>query len=512
MSETGQTGKRRRKKIFSLPLSINRHCRTAPYLQISTAVKEALTNGTLKSGDRLPSIRALARAIGVSPETVAKAYTLLRTMGLLESVRGSGCTVIEPSIASGADHADGRAHAGEHLQRQRVTSKRSVAAEKVAGKWSESESTIRPFITYASPMGKLAEKEYLRLAAHYARTPWSHTGYSSPQGHLPLREVIAERVREFKGIICEPEDIIITSGTTQNMGLISDVLLEEGENIYVEDPVFREIVRVLRFKGLNTVPVAMDEEGFDIDAACAAAPARAAVVCSRYQWPTGRAMSEARRKALFDWAAYTGGWIVEVDTNCPPWVAADTFQPLRAEKDSGDCVIYTESFSFQFYPGIRLGFIIAPRSITAKFAGAKYLTDCFTPESTQETVAQFLKMDAYVQYLLKLRKLYLERNACFWALKTQLLDPYLCASSAAQGPFITLYLPETIRDTEVVEALAGEGISVRAVSSLIHGTSRLNGIVLSPGPYSEAEIRAGTEKIRACLEALSQKSVRCTSS
>ena len=142
----------------------------------------------------------------------------------------------------------------------------------------------------------------------------NHFKYSDPRGLLPLREQITEYLLAARLVDCDPERILVTSGTQQAVDLCFRVLIDVGDPVWLEDPGYPATRDAVPTLGAAIVPVPVDTAGLNVSAGIALCPrARAAYVTPSHQFPTGTVMSMVRRLELLDWAQRTGGWIIEDD-------------------------------------------------------------------------------------------------------------------------------------------------------------------------------------------------------
>ena len=378
-------------------------------------------------------------------------------------------------------------------------SKTGALAEDAISGYQPPERETEPFGIYTAPMGRFSEAAFTRIAARAARMPWRNTGYSSPYGYEPLRQTIARRLRQWKEIDCSEENIVITAGTSQSLALISSVVLEAGDTVLAEDPGYVRSQQVLEFQGRQVVPVPLDAQGLDIRLALRRAPqARAALVSAVKQFPAGITMSLERREALLRWAASGNRWIFEDDSHNVPWLSEEAAQPLRAMPMGAQAVFYMESLSFQIFPGICTGFIVAPEGFQAALAGARMMTDRFQSEYRQALLAEYLESNSYESYLRRLGRQYRLRTAFFLRTASRRLAPFGFVQRPASGAFIVLLLAPGIPDAAVKRRLAGS-LVCRALSGYGRTEAKRNGLVLGIGSFSEKEITDGVELIaQAC--------------
>lgn len=494
---------RRRQGEIRFSGELNKCADATPlYLQLQAKIRRLIADGSVSPGERLPSIRAAAEFFDIHPETVCRAYRALVEEGLIESRKGAGF-LTAADIAIKVKTAETKTSSQGSDLPHAPLAHRASDAQYAMRHYQPSQNTIRPFAVYASPMGVFADQSFLQRASRIARTPWRNTGYGSPYGDIKLRKAIARRIRQFKGIVCEPEQIILTNGTNQSLNLLADVLFEEHDKVFLEDPSYSAFRKTLAFKGASIVPVPMDRDGFDIRKAQILAPeAKAAVVSASLQLPTGCVMSSENRRLLLEWASLKKRWIIEDDTNNLPWLQDNEHQPLRAENGTEDFVIYIESLSLQIFPSIRTGFIIAPKAITEALAGARFLTDRSQAGPIQRLLAEFLESDAYESYVRRLTHQYALRNRFFIQLVQQKLSAYGHLVGSHNAAFLRFDLDQRLADKIVHEELLKLGYQSFCLSSYGTKNSSLNGLILGVGAFNQEDIEAGVSAIEGVCSKL----------
>jgi 2-aminoadipate transaminase len=222
------------------------------------------------------------------------------------------------------------------------------------------------------------------------------------QRRLPaLREWIAGQLPWDVG----PDQVLITTGSQQGLDLVAKVLIDEGSPVLVETPTYLGALQAFTPMEPAIVSVASDAEGIDVDDLKKKAPgARFLYVLPNFQNPTGRTMSEARRQALVDAARSAGLPIVEDNPYGDLWFDQPPPQPLTARNPDG--CIYLGSFSKVLAPGLRLGYVVAPKAIMPKLLQAKQAADLHSPSFNQRMVAEVLKDGFIDRHVPTIRALY----------------------------------------------------------------------------------------------------------
>ena len=318
--------------------------------QIYRQLLEAILDGRLRSGERLPPTRELARRLAVSRNTVAVAYDRLVADGFLVGRAGAGTYV-------SAEPVRGRA-APKGVVRPRAV------WESIAGGPS---GTARPGgpnmqaydFRVGVPDAELFPLEtWRRLVSRELRRGVG--GYGDPSGHEGLREAIARHIGVSRSVRAGADDVLVTNGAQQALDLVGRVLIEPGACVAVEEPGYPPARLLFRSLGARVVGVPVDGEGLDVAAIPGAA--RLVYVTPSHQFPLGTPMSLARRAALLAWAERRNAVVIEDDYDSEFRFGDRPLEPLQSLDRAGR-VIYVGSFSKTLLPMLRLGFLVAPASL-----------------------------------------------------------------------------------------------------------------------------------------------------
>lgn len=261
--------------------------------------------------------------------------------------------------------------------------------------------------------------------------------YAASEGYRPLREMVA-RMLPWD---VDPEQVLITTGSQQGLDLVAKVLVDHGSRVLVETPTYLGALQAFAPMEPEVAGIASDAEGIDVaDLARQRAGARFLYVLPNFQNPTGRTMSEARRRALVQTARELALPIVEDNPYGDLWFDAPPPAPLAARNPEG--TIYLGSFSKVLAPGLRLGYLVAPKAIFPKLLQAKQAADLHSPSFNQRMVAEVLQGGFLDRHVPTIRALYkAQRDAMLAALEREMQGLGVTWNAPEGGMFLWARLP-----------------------------------------------------------------------
>jgi GntR family transcriptional regulator/MocR family aminotransferase len=317
-----------------------------------------------------------------------------------------------------------------------------------------------------------------------------------------LRRAIADYLARRRGLICDANDIVIVSGTQQAMTLVTRVLLNEGDRAVVEDPFYQLAVQVLIAHGARISYVRTDMEGLCVGE-IPDGPSRLAIVTPSHQFPSGVVMSTSRRIELLHWACKAGAWIMEDDYDSEFHGGARPLPTLRS-LDMAERVIYVGTFSKTLFPGLRLGYIVAPSELLDDFVVAKRLDDVGSSVLEQMALATFMQSGLYERQLRRsVREVVVRRHALVEALRRRFRDQVEIGPHSA-GMHLVLWFPNLSHE-RLAAGLArasAAGVSVQMLRPHCHAPPKWPGILLGYAALSATQIRSGVEVLWESLRSL----------
>ncbi len=319
--------------------------------------------------------------------------------------------------------------------------------------------------------------------------------YAASEGYRPLCEWVA---RQLPWDV-SPDQVLITTGSQQGLDLVAKVLIDEGSPVLVETPTYLGALQAFTPMEPSIVSVHSDADGIDVnDLEQKAAGARFLYVLPNFQNPTGRTMSEARRQALVDTARRIGLPIVEDNPYGDLWFDQPPPLPLTARHPEG--AIYLGSFSKVLAPGLRLGYMVAPKAIMPKLLQAKQAADLHSPSFNQRMVAEVLKDGFLDRHVPTIRALYKHQcEVMLDALKKEMAGLDVQWNSPVGGMFLWARLPEGVSAVDLLPKAVDKGVAFVPGAAFYADGADPRTMRLSFVTASEEQIRIGIKALAAAI-------------
>jgi GntR family transcriptional regulator/MocR family aminotransferase len=464
--------------------------------QLYESIRDGILKGRLTKGSQVPSSRILMKDLGVSRNTVLSALEQLVSEGYLTARRGSGLFV-SATLPEDLINAPQSQRGGE-VQGLSVPFT-SVADELV--RFPEGPSPLQPFNFWLPPLERFPIRTWSRLMRkHLVGPDRSLMAYGRAGGFRPLREAIATHLANSRALDCDAGQVVITAGAQQGLTLVARVLLRAGDRVVVEDPVYMGAVMALRWAGAEVIPVPVDREGLDVEAATQlGAGARLAFVTPSRQFPLGMTMSVSRRLALLEWARVTGAWILEDDYDSEYRFSGRPVASLQGMDSSGR-VIYMGTFSKVLFPSLRLGYLVLPRALVDVFAAARAWSDWHSPTLEQAVLADFFSEGHFVRHLRRMRSLYAHRHAVLLAAARRHLAGLLDVQPTTGGMFTVGWLPSGTDAVAAARIASEQGVTADPLQAYAAARRQLPpGLLLGFAAFDDAAIERGVQQLAAAL-------------
>ncbi|HEY1478841.1 MAG TPA: PLP-dependent aminotransferase family protein [Gaiellales bacterium] len=467
MSETSQP--------VDLLISVTRGGNVTLVAQIEGQLRRTIRDGALRGGSQLPSTRDLASQLGVSRRVAVEAYAQLAAEGYLELRQGARPRVSLNAGAVDATPSD-PLHVPSRLRFDFRPSRPNLAAFPRAS-WLRSLRTA------------LAEMTDAEL------------GYGDPRGADSLRLALADYLGRVRGVVAEPERVIVTFGYAQGLYLVCRALAQAGaRRIGMEDPSNIDDREIVSSAGLEPVPIAVDEQGLRVDELERASP-DAVIVTPAHQQPTGVVLSRERRTALLRWLRARRAYAIEDDYDAEyryDRVAIGALQGLAP-----DHVVYAGTTSKTLVPALRIGWLVLPAALVEGVTAAKIVSDRGATRIEEHAFADFIARGELDRHLRRMRGRYRkQRDALVDAIARELPEATVTGISA--GLHVTVRLPKTYDDAGLREAAARQRILFNTMTDYRErGDEGAPALMLGYGDVPEPAIVPGLREVAKAIRAAS---------
>jgi GntR family transcriptional regulator/MocR family aminotransferase len=466
------------------------------------ALCNAIRDGRLPPGSRLPTSRSLARDHALSRSTVTAVFERLLADGYISARVGRGSFVAPQLTTELAPPPTGAlASASGHRLAPALSRRGRQMALAGAGVIAGDALLPRTFEADRVDTALFPTATWERLTARRAR--WHETQLppsSRWQGLAPLRELLAQQLRLARGIRCSAEQIVIVPGARQAMDLLARLLLNPGEDAWLEDPGSPTVMALLTAAGARVVPVPVDGEGLQVDAGLRTAlRARLAFVTASAQMPLGQPMSTPRRRALLAWARTANAYVIDKDRDGDFIFDGGGDHALKA-LDDGDCVIHLGSLAASLGPGLPLAYVVLPQRLVEPVCTALALTQAQPSLLEQAVLHDFIADGHWTRHLRDLRAVYAARLDALRHGLDRHFGRWLQVPAAQRGLNLTAWLPLSTRDDDMAARAAAAGVTVTPLAAYRLQQPMPPALRLGYAAFSEASIASGLHKLATALE------------
>lgn len=482
-----------------LPMTVGGVEKATLQNQVFEQIRTMIIDGRLRAGSPLPATRELSAQMGISRNTAVLSYERLISEGYIYTRPNVG-TFVATEIpektfltsgpdrqvaANGHDVLEGSSRGTKLSAISRVHSLRNPHRKRLKVDFWVGRPDPASF-----PVKAWSKHVWNRLQ----RSGTSLTEYGDPAGLIDLREAICDHLGPARGIIADPDQVVIVSGCQEGFNLIGRMLIESGDSIVVENPCYQGAAYVLEGLGGVLHPVPVDGDGMDVSQLPEVSGAVVYVTPS-HQYPMGVTMTLPRRVALLGWAMRNDAYIIEDDYDSD---FRFTGSPITALKglDRGNRVIYMGTFSKCMGPGLRLGFLVLPPHLAEAARRLKTLMNNGNSWLEQAAMADFMLDGGYRRHLRRVRQTYMERrDALLRSLETHFGKCDVSGEDA--GMHLIWSIPDGMPDAVSIERKALEneiGVYTFSTGAALHfgsGAADRRHLVLGYAALTPREIEAG---------------------
>ncbi len=460
-------------------ITIDRSIKTTLKEQIITQLRTNILAGDLRAGEALPSTRQLALELQVSRNVLLEAYEQLTAEGYLEGRTGTGTFV-----AQGATLA---------------LYEPPAAPSAPQGNDGRSPTDVVSFRSGIPALDRFPRRRWAQLAQEiFTYTPDRNFGYDAPEGRPELRSAIAKYVFRVRGVRCRPDQVVVTSGTTQAISLTAKLCAGPGEPFILEDPITNDIQTILASHGARLVPLPVDESGIDTAELARRSLRGSVYVTPSHQYPLGSILPIQRRVQLIEYARRTGSYIVEDDYDSEFRYEGDPIPSLQGLDPN--VVIYLGTFSKILSPALRIGYMILPDPLIERCRRLKWFSDLHTPSLEQLILARFVEDGHLERHIRNMKKLYKRKRDFIRERLKHCFGESVVIRGDSTGLHLIADFPGVTFTEPLIERILEAGVSVQPVSVHAHDrTAHGSSLIIGFGHLGEPDMALGVERLNTVL-------------
>lgn len=447
--------------------------------QIERRFRAAIESGVLASGTRMLPSRLLADRLGVSRNTVTSAFDQLVAEGYLVSRVGDGTFVTEMRRAT-------RAKPSKTPRALNLSADRLMAVRR---QLNEVGSSSGPLRIGATAFSEFPGGTWRRLARKVLGSLGGTLDYGDPSGLPALREAVCRHIAQFRGVVTEPEQIIVVEGTQGAIHLIAFVLLQCGDKVAIEDPCYQNARAVFQAHGARLVGVRVDDYGMR----SSDLPDRASLVyvTPSHQFPLGGLLPVSRRMEVLAWAQARDAYVIEDDYDSE---FSDRVVPALQSLDRYERVIYCGTFSKTLAPGLRIGYVVVPPHLTDAFRFAREAFSLGSSTHIQATVAEFIAQGYFSRHIQRLTKIYRRRRRILVDVLSNALPDGFKIGPAQTGLHVAISGPPGLDDVRIANSMSAAE-RVLPLSLLCVNRKDCKGFVLGFGSGADESVARSAEML-----------------
>jgi GntR family transcriptional regulator / MocR family aminotransferase len=483
---------------MAIPIVLDHGSRQSLQGQIFEQLRHLILAGRLKPGTPIPASRVLAEQLGTSRNTVLLVYDRLIAEGYLQARKAIGTYVNlelpETCLAATRRIATSVPVSGESIDRPVIPFIGQVPARNPRNlDFDFYPDRIDPDLFPHKIWRRFINRTFTSTSTHF-----NFTEYCDPGGLSQLREVIADHLGVARGISVSSDQIIITAGSQEGLNLAARLFVKDGTLVATENPCYQGAALLFQSYYARLIQVPVDESGLNVEQLPKEGVALLYVTPS-HQYPLGFTLPVERRLKLLDWARRCGAYIIEDDYDSDFRYRGSPLTALMGLDDYG-CVMYLGTFSKSMGAGLRLGYLVVPKTLVQAARAAKALLNSGHAWLDQATMAEFIRSGAYGNHLRRMRNLYCKRRDCLVEALHEHFGP-VHLSGLESGLHLAWHLPEGYPDAFQLQALAlrhGVGIySIGPGTACDFGKCDYSAstLVLGFSSLNEYQIRAGIRRI-----------------
>ncbi|MEE2000116.1 PLP-dependent aminotransferase family protein [Alkalimonas sp. MEB108] len=442
--------------------------------QLYLCLRQQLLSGRWPAGALLPSERQLASDLALSRTTVQQALQQLVAEGYVEAQHGRGYQIVDALPDRYFTPEPVHALTGTALPVQPYGLK--PKGLDFSGRLQPGQADVHQF-----PF-----RVWQQLLQRHGNRP-ALCGMADPLGDQPLRQALAQYLRQSRQLVCDEDTILITAGAQQALFIAAKLAARSNEQVLMESPGYPRLKQALQLAELKIHPIpANTATGLDPAGLPTAGTARALFLTPSHQYPCGGIMPLAKRLELLSWAKHQQCWLVEDDYDSEFQYRHRPIASLQGLAQ-GEGVLFVGSFSKTLFPALRLGYLVAPK---AHIRTASTLLQALQGDVAllpQAVLADFINEGHFQRHLRKMRRHYhQQKQLASTLLAAHFPDARLLAQDA--GLHLTLLLPTLRDDIALCSQLSQHGFKVQPFSRYCFLNEAERGLVIGIADADEAQL------------------------
>ncbi len=480
------------------------------YQQIIDEIKTLIDQGAIETNQALPSTRRLAKKLGVNRSTVITAYEELQALGYLQSRPGSYNRV---------------------QKRQKEVEYSPQRKSLISWEEASSPSAREVYKTYLhySPEGKTPEKldektiniseldldhrlypmdEFRRCVNQVLLERGSESlQYGNHKGYLPLRQLIAKRLR-LHGISVSEQEILITNGAQQAIDLIIRMFNDAKRKVAIESPTYANVIPLLQFNGVEILEIPMEAGGMNLDYlenVLKKEKVSFVYTIPNFHNPTGITTTHQHRERLLDICMRHRIPLLEDGFEEDMKYFGKVPLPIKSI-DEKNIVIYLGTFSKALFPGLRIGWITADKECIDRLTSIKRFSDISSSKLVQIVLHEFLRRRYYDLQLKRLHRIFRKRMQLALETMEESFPDSVSWTRPTGGYTIWIKIPATLNEDQVRELTSSNGVVVSPGHYYFPQKKTSEYFRVSIAKTNELEIKEGIRRLGNVLHRLSGRS------
>ena len=461
------------------------------FQQVYEQIRDLIIDKSLQGNIALPSTRALAKDLRVARNTVMIAYEQLETEGYVTTARGARARVAELPDLPKAESIMPLPDLSSSLSKR---GKALVDLEHQTG--FEQPLRLQPGL----PDNRdFPSANWRRAMSHqWPGDVGKASGYHSHGGDSSLRRIVSYNMRASRGIKCQPEQVMITTGAQGAFNLLSQLLIDPGDKIMMEDPGYTGARGAFLAAGAQIEPLKVDEKSWDLDSIETVKP-KLIYVTPSCQFPLGKIMRIEQRLSLLKKARAVNAWVIEDDFDSEFSFLQNRLTTLQ-QNDTTGRTIYVGSFSKTMIPDLRVGFVIFPGKVVKNLRKASFILATHPPLSLQRGVARFIQEGHFTRHVKSIKRIYDQKRQKLIEIILNELGDKVTQLDDGSGLQTVWKFNVSVDDKEVARLALEKGIGPTPMSIHFYDSLPVSGLMIGYATTEDSQFPAAVKTLREIIE------------